>query len=65
MPAPRQLTPTLNQVGVWIGALLRQADAIAEREAPCVAAIDTDEGERVSTQGEHLPENGVQHQLSQ
>ncbi|MBS1675817.1 MAG: hypothetical protein JST08_00385 [Actinobacteria bacterium] len=38
---------------------------MAEREAPIVAAIDTDEGARVPTKGKHLLEDRIEHQLAQ
>jgi hypothetical protein len=55
----------LNQGRICIGALLRQGDSIAEREASSVAAIDPDEGARVSAKGDHLLEDRVEHQLAQ
>lgn len=48
-----------------IGPLLRQADAVTEREAPIVAAIDADERAPMPAQGKHLLEDRVEHQLTQ
>jgi len=45
--------------------LVGKADTVAQRQAAPVAAIDSDEGAWVSTQGDHLLEDRKEHQLSQ
>lgn len=64
--SPWQLPPTLDKKPrMRVGALLGQADAIAKRKAAPVAAVDADEGPRMTTEGAHLLEGRVEHQLPQ
>jgi hypothetical protein len=50
---------------VVIGAVFRQADAVAQRETPSIPSVNTDEGAGVPGEGDHLLEDRVEHELPQ